>query len=252
MKRILTAVFMLVFTFSGCAYSPDPVALKVPKNQSYCQRLGDMAVGLEPYMVKEKTILTFDNDLRKEGVMALNISMIADGDREYIVKKSDIEAIDEFGNKYEPMAPADVASRIDRALRSDAGLYEDIAEKDMPEQVTVSRELTQHFLFYDMDDSEITARKFTLSVKAESADGTSQKAFRLTVDPFRGHMNPTERWSSYDERGVTPCGEVAMKKKAPVPVPEPEMKQMEEMPEPAKDMEEMERQERMFEKGLMK
>ncbi len=250
MNKLLVSVLMLVFTVAGCGkYNAEPVALKVPKNQSYCQRLGDMAVGLEPYMVKEKTELKFDNDLRAEDIMALNISMIADGDREYIVKKSDIEAIDEFGNKYEPMEPAAVADRIDRALRSDEGLVDDITERDMPGQVTVSRELTQHFLFYDMQPSNNTARKFTVSVKAESADGTSQKAFRITVDPFRGHMNPTERWNSYDERGVTPCGELAMKKAAPAPEPEP-MK-VEETPK-AEGTEETEKQERMFEKGLEK
>lgn len=249
MKTLLVSVFMLVFTVAGCGtYEAEPVALKVPKDQSYCQRLGDMAVGLEPYMVYEKTTLVFDNDLRKEDVMALNVSMIADGDREYMVRKGDIEAIDEFGNSYEPMTPAEVASRIDRALRSDEGLYEDIAMRDMPEEVKVSGELAQHFLFYDMAPSGNTSRKFTVYIKAESADGTSQKAFRLTVDPFRGHMNPAERWESYDERGVTPCGAMAMKK----PAPEPEPMKMEEMPEAARPDEAAERQERMFEKGLMK
>lgn len=251
MKKLLVPVFMLVFTVAGCgSYEANPVALKLPKNQSYCQRLGDMAVGLEPYMVKEKTALTFDNDLRAEDIMALDVSMIADGDREYIVKKSDIEAVDEFGNKYEPMGSAEVADRIGKALRSDKGLNDDIANRNMPEQVTVSGELTQHFLFYNMTPSDNTSRKFTVSIKAESADGTSQKAFRLTVDPFRGHMNPTERWGSYDERGVTPCGAVAMKKEAPAPPPEPA--KVEETPKAESAGEAAERQERMFEKGLEK
>jgi len=248
MKRSLFSVFLLVFVAVGCgSYNARQVPLTEPKNQSYCQRLGDMAVGLEPYMVKEKTNLVFDNSLRKEEIMALNVSMIADGDREYVVKKSDIEAVDEFGNKYTPMEPAEVAERIDRALRADAGLMDDIESRNMPEEVTVTKDVTQHFLFYDMAANHAEARKFTVSIKADAPDGTSQKAFRLTVDPMRDHMNPTERWNSYDERGVTPCGDVVKAEAKPAPAPAPMKEEAAEKAEKA-----AEKQERIFEKQLMK
>jgi hypothetical protein len=250
MKRLLFSVFLLVFIAVGCgSYNARQVPLTEPKNESYCQRLGDMAVGLEPYMVKEKTNLVFDDNLKKEEIMALDVSMIADGDRTYVVKKSDIAAEDEFGNKYTPMTPSEVAGRIDKALRSDAGLQDDIESRNMPDEVTVSKDVNQHFLFYDMSANHAESRKFTVSIKADATDGTSQKAFRLTVDPMRGHMNPTERWNSYDERGVTPCGAVAKAevKAAPAPAPAPAKEEAAEKAQKA-----AEKQERIFEKQQMK
>lgn len=247
MERLLIGMFVAMFVVSGCGtYNSSQVPLTEPKNQSYCQRIGDMAVGMEPYMMKDKTILVFDNDLQKEEVMALNVSMIANGGTSYIVRKDDIKAMDEFGNEYSPMSPSEVAGRIDRALRADAGLESDLEGRDMPDEVTVGSEMTQHFIYYDMTGNKAESRRWTMRVPATSTDGKTQKSFMLTVDPMRTHMNPTEKWSSYDERGVTPCMAEMKKVEAPTAKAEPPVMK----DESAKK--ETEKQERMFEKSLMK
>lgn len=247
MKKLTAAMFVLVFTAIGCgSYSARQVPISEPKDLSYCQRVDDMAVGIEPYMMKEKTNLVFDNSLQKEEVMALSVSMKADGGKDYVVRKADIKAVDEFGNEYTPMAPAEVAARIDRAFRKDVGLQEDITAKDMPESVTVSNGITQHFIFYDMKPNHAEARMFTVSIPATSKDGMSQKAFKMTVDPMRQHMNPTERWDSYDGRGVTMTCMATEGKPAPAP-------KAAEAPKPDDSARKAaEKQERIFEKQLMK
>jgi len=246
MKRLAIASFVLVFTVIGCgSYNASQVPVTEPKDQSYCQRVDDMAVGMEPYMMKDKTALVFDNDLRAEEIMALNVSMVADGGAGYIVRKADIMSVDELGNEYKPMTPDEVAGRIDRALRKDAGLKDDIAGRDMPDEVKVTGQVSQHFIFYDMAASKARARRFTVSFPATSADGKSQKAFSVTVDPMRTHMNPVERWGSYDARGVVMT--CMADEKAPAPKAEAVK------PAEAQKMEKAaEKQERIFEKQMMK
>ena len=55
------------------------------------------------------------------------------------------------------MTPMDVSTRIDRALRKDEGLQADIAGRDMPQEVTVTNELSEYFLFYDMTPNHAEA-----------------------------------------------------------------------------------------------
>jgi len=213
MKALATvASFMAFFVLAGCgAYNARQVPLTKPNYMSYCQRQDGMAVGMEPYMVKDKTALVFDGNLRHDCVMALNVSMLADPGVTYKVKRSEITAVDEFGNRYSPSDASLFSDRIERALRRDKpALPEDVKNRELPDEATVTDNLTQGFVYFDMEPNHADARRFTVSIPAVSADGSRREEFNITVDPMRDQMNPMERWDSYNT-GVTTCGMTAMK-----------------------------------------
>jgi hypothetical protein len=219
MKRFMMTCFMVALTVAGCgSYNAVQVPQAEPKGLSYCQRIDDMAVGMEPYMVKDKTALTFDSNMRKDQVMALYVSTVADGGSTYKVRRSDITAMDEFGNAYAPSDPKLIADRVERAFRKDEpALYDDLKKREMPDEVTVSNKSGSYFVYFDMMPAKAEARRLTVHVPASSADGSKKKDFSITVDPFRGVMDPAERWDSYDVRGVTPCGVPVETKTAQAP-----------------------------------
>ncbi len=210
MKRLWLICLAAAFMFVGCAhYSARQVPLNEPKDQPYCQKVGDMEVGADPYMVRDKTILVFGKTLRWHKVLAVSVSMMADGDAKYTVKKSDITAMDEFGNKYAPL-DAEAASEKIECTKHNEKECSYVKNSDMPDVVTVSGKLEQHFLFFDMKPNHANARKFTIDIPATSASG-DKTAFSMTVDPMLGERTFSERWQSYDGRGISWCGkQVAM------------------------------------------
>jgi len=219
MKKILVVLAAVMVTMAGCRmYTPTEVEDREPNYQSYCQRIGDMAIGIEPFMLQDKTHYVFNKSLKRNEMLALNVSMAADGDTTYTVKKSDISAVDEDDNEYVPVTGMMAAEEIAGLGLSD----ERVMERELPDEITVSDELTQGFLYFDMEPNEAEARLFTVHFFAVANDGSGTKEFALTVDPYRLHMNPTEKWSSY-YGGVTPCGYVE--------VEEMEVEEMEPMPE---------------------
>jgi len=205
MKRLWLLCFAAALLFTGCHhYASKQVPLNDPKDQPYCQKSGDMAVGVDPYMVKDKTILVFGADLRRHKVLALNVSMLADPGAKYTVKKSDITATDEFGNKYAPMeAAGEKSERFGCEEHKDKEMAGH-CYTEMPDVVNVSDKLEQHFLFFDMKPNHANARRFAIDIPATSASG-EKKDFNITVDPMLGQRNAMERWDSYDSRGISGC-----------------------------------------------
>lgn len=269
MKRLLLSLAGVgaLLLVSGCgSFRADLVPTSEPRNQAYCQRMDDMAVGLDPYMVKEKTALTFDSDLRCDKVLALSVSMLADGKTTYKVRRDGITASDEFGNSYAPMSAEDAAKRMERWLRHDKPrLYQTVKDRELPDEVTVSNQAVQGFVYFDMKPNKTDSRKFTVMVPATSADGSAHKDFKITVDPYTGEKDPAERWDSYYCSGNPCCPPVTTAAAAPAPTPaaaapavsDEAAKRAEDAARRAEDAarraeEAAKKQQKAFEKGLEK
>jgi len=255
MKKTLIILVALMVTAVGCrSYTASDVPDTVPMDQSYCQRIGDMAIGIEPYMVKDKTAYVFNSDLWSHKVLALDVSMLVDGDKTYTVKRAEITATDEFDNTYAPMDAKKAADRI-----HGHGMESVIADRELPEEVKASSTLTQGFLYFDMKPNNAESRRFTVDFYATADDGSGTKNFVITVDPYRMHMNPTERWSKY-YGGVTPCGPFAKAEEAKqmtAPASPEAVNKAEEAAKRAEDAakraeDAAQKQERMYEKQLYK
>jgi len=255
MKKTLIVLVAFMVTAVGCrSYTASEVPDTVPRDQSYCQRIGDMAIGIEPYMVKDKTAYVFNSNLWKQKVLALDVSMLVDGDKTYTVKRAEVSATDEFGNEYSPMDAKAAAERI-------GGMHMQgvIAGRELPDEVKASSNLAQGFLYFDMKPNNAESRRFTVHFFATADDGSGSKEFGITVDPYRMHMNPTERWSSY-YGGATPCGPFAKAEESKpmmAPAASNDASKAEEAAnraeEAAKRAEEAaQKQERMYEKQLYK
>jgi hypothetical protein len=239
----MVALVALMFVATGCrSYTVSEVPITEPNDKSYCQRIDDMAVGIEPYMVQDKTHYVFNEDLWDEQVLALNISMLSDGGKTYTVKRAGISATDEFGNEYAPMAAEAAAERIRARGQGDS-----VTANGMPDEVTVTADVAQGFVYFDMMPNNVTARQLTVYL---FADGESDKSFSITVDPYRMHMNPTERWASY-HGGVVKCDDLAkIDDEMDIDRAEQAAKEAQEAAERAEKA--ADKQERIYEKQLTK
>jgi hypothetical protein len=114
MRCILALCFLLLVVCTGCA-SYTPSSAPVPKAETMLawRAEGPVAIGADPYVQSERQKATFDGDLSKAGVLPIQVSLYNRGDRQVLIRPSDMVLKLPEGGEVSQAGAATAAARLE-------------------------------------------------------------------------------------------------------------------------------------------
>lgn len=114
MGPYLALLLSIVVPLTGCAsYAPTSAPIPKGSDMAVWATEGDLEVGVDPYVQKDRQKAVFDADLSGEGVLPIQIYVKNRGDRALLVRRSDMALVFPDGGEIRPAGATAVSAKME-------------------------------------------------------------------------------------------------------------------------------------------
>ncbi len=117
MRRSLALLLSSLIPLTGCAsYTPSSAPIPTGADMLAWHAEGGLGVGADPYVDLEEQEAVFDVNLMAGGVLAVNILVQNDSDRQLLVRRTDIVLVLPDGTQLRPAGASQAASKMESGV----------------------------------------------------------------------------------------------------------------------------------------
>lgn len=194
-RQVYCFGLLVLVVLGGCA-SYTPHSVQVPRIEAM-SALGienEITVGADPYVQPDRQDAVFDGDLRKAGILPIQILLQNNGDRRLLVRRSNITLVLPDGRQISPVGATAVAVKVPpkgggwgyglgfyglvaesmAADKARQGRVADYRNKELQDVTLVKGESAHGFIYFVPPQETPTFTKATLMVPVVDVElGTS-------------------------------------------------------------------------------
>lgn len=117
MRRSLALLLSSLIPLTGCAsYTPSSAPIPKGADMLAWHSEGGLGVGADPYVDLEEQEAVFDVNLMAGGVLAINLLVQNDSDRQLLVRRTDILLVLPDGTQLRPAGASQAASKMESGV----------------------------------------------------------------------------------------------------------------------------------------
>ena len=211
-KRLL----LLALLTSACAsYTPQPATLLRIQSAAVSAEQEDLAVGVSPHLDAERNQSVFQADLKRAGVLPLQIVIRNNGQQTLEVRKNDFILRLADGRELSPTPPDLIASRLEGGAgvvgwtiafglagyiaastqqgEADNARRADLRKKELQDWILGPKESAQGFLFFLLPGDINGTLQATLSAKAVTRTAGNEIRLSLPLNELGAWNEPNRR-----------------------------------------------------------
>lgn len=218
MKKLLMLLLLAYFMASCASYTPQPVTLLRVQSAAVSAEEQGIAAGVTPYLDSERNQQLFNADLKRAGILPLQLVIRNKLRQRVTIKKKDMVLKLSGGHEYSPAPSRSVAARLESNagvigwtvafgivgyLASESQQQEvnktrraDLSSKEFSDTTLGYRESARGFVFFLVPDDVKEVRGATLFVEAVDVSTGKRTSLSLSLpamEEWHAREEPDER-----------------------------------------------------------